>query len=201
MAVRKEEEFVATPYQETFRIKGTRGFLFNRPPDDLDYKVPKLPKLADHEKKVWRVDGGLAYPGSRLVRRLGEAGKGTKNPFPRGQGSANKPILQSITVVGDELVPFLQSGTEFDLIEDWDVVKRDWVGAKTGGYTHRPYLDAGWEMEFTLACAYPEYFPANELVRLVNVMGLIGIGDFVIGGYGRFAVIRADPPEDVENWI
>lgn len=201
MARKSEKAEIPIPYSMGFRIKGTRGFLFSAPPENLDDKPPKIPKRPDHEKKVWRSNGGLAYPGHQIIKRLSIAGRGTPNPAPMGKGSAMAPIKQAISVADDaENIPFLVAG-DGKVYEEWDDVLKSWVGAKSGGFAWRPYLEPGWEMEFNLACAYPQWFSSSELHQLVGIMGLIGIGDGTVLGYGRFVIIEASVPESVENWI
>lgn len=183
------------PYSMDFLLKGTRPFLFSKPPEEMKKATGKAVfKASEMEEKVWRTDGGLGYASEQIVKRLAIAGRGDKNPAPMGKGSAMGPIREGITC-DPEVVPFLRGE---ESIETWDVVAKHWVGPKHGGYAWRPMLEAGWELKIQLSCARPQWFSPADLTRLVGVMGLIGIGDGTVLGYGRFLIVSAAPPDSIE---
>lgn len=189
---------VEVPYSMRFTVRGTRPFLFSKPPEEMQAATGKAHvfSLIDMEKKVWRVNDGLGYAGEQLIKRLSVAGQSEPNPAPMGKGSAMGILRRSITCEA-EVVPFTHDGKP---VEEWDSIAKHWVGARHGGYAWRPLLEAGWTLDFGLACAYPEWFPPSKLISLVGRMGLIGIGDGTPLGYGRFQIINADTPEGI-RWV
>lgn len=191
-----------TPFTIGFEIRGVKKFFFNAGNVDEYEKreaaSKKKIRLPDNpEAKVWRDgDGNLCVPGNEVIKAMGTAARGRKDPTNSGHRSM-RPVVPLAMQVHEEMCPFIDGKGK--PVRKWDDTDARLVryNNKSMAPTRRPTLDAGWRLGFSIDVTWPEIFAPADVATLVARAGMIGIGDATTIGYGKFIVVRVEEPTEI----
>jgi|SRR5579884_361520 len=172
-------------------IEGTRPILFNRfvglrPPEDKRRLNPPRDDGDPAEKVYWTENGEIGLPTVNMLRCLVSAGAYFKDPRS-SRASASKFLSAALII--EPVSPktqFLSFGTK-----KWDGVDQRRVCVNRASVIRsRPYLDAGWKLEFNARIILPEYFGEQQFLALLTLAGsTVGLGDYR-PQYGQFKLSR-----------
>lgn len=175
------------PYRASIRIRGDADILFHRwnceavAEKASAAKGSKAKNSDNIESYVYRNERGeLCVPGEYLRGALVNAAKFRQDPR-----SPRKSAMDLVKAAVVSLTPLASLG-----VKDWSYLHKCRVTIQKSSITRvRPAILAGWEAEFVLLIALPEYVTREVLHALaVDAGRLIGLADFR-PTYGRFQVV------------
>lgn len=176
------------PYVANIRLRGVADLLFHRwNVESIAEKAgaakgSKAKKSDDVESYVYRNDDGeICIPGEYLRGAIVGAAKFRQDPRSPRKSAAD---LFKAAVIS--LTPLASVG-----LKTWDFEHKCRVTIQRNGITRtRPAIKTGWEADFQMMVALPEYVSQDVLHEVINNAGrLIGLADFR-PTYGRFQVVR-----------
>lgn len=176
------------PYRALIQVRGDADLLFHRwnceevEAKSKASKGSKAKKTDNIESYVYRNDTGeICVPGEMLRQSIIHAAKYKQDPR-----SPRKSAMDLMKAGIVSLTPLAGLG-----ITEWHYEHRCRVTVQRNSVTRvRPAVKAGWEAEFVMLVALPEYIDRELLHSLaVDAGRLCGLGDFR-PTYGRFQVTR-----------